>query len=86
VNQTCVCPVCGYDGLDVPAYDVHGLGSYHVCPCCVYEYGVTDHDARITHEQWRQRWVDEGMPWRSGAINAVPAGWNPRTQLARVTG
>jgi hypothetical protein len=81
--QTYRCPVCGYDGLAEPAYSpVTGHGSYQICPSCRYEYGVTDGDRQITHEQWRQRWIDDGMPWRDTGITDPPAGWDPSAQLA----
>lgn len=83
MGQTYRCPVCGYDGLEVPAYSpVTGRGSYEICPSCGYEFGVTDDDLRITHEQWRRRWIDAGMPWRDAGISEPPSGWDPRAQLA----
>ena len=77
------CPVCGFAALGAPAYDpVTGLGSYQICPSCGYEYGVTDDDRQITHEQWRRGWIEAGMPWRDRGISDPPRGWNPRVQLA----
>ena len=78
------CPVCGYDRLTEPPYShKSGLGSYDICSSCGYEYGVTDDDEGITHEQWRQRWIDSGMKWWSPL--KPPADWDPIAQLARVT-
>lgn len=83
MGQTYRCPVCGFDGLPVPAYSpATGLGSYEICPSCGYEFGVTDADREITHEQWRRTWIDEGMPWRDLGISDPPPGWDPGTQLA----
>lgn len=77
------CPVCGFDGLADPAY--HPLtrhGSYQICPCCRYEYGVTDDDQQVSHEQWRSEWIDAGTPWRDAGVSDPPPNWNPSTQLA----
>jgi hypothetical protein len=78
-----LCPICGYDGLDEPAYSAKGFGSYEICSCCRYEYGVTDDDKGITHEQWRQQWIDEGMIWRSN-VTPQPIDWDSAAQVARV--
>jgi hypothetical protein len=77
------CPVCGYGGLDEPAYDPKsGLGSYDVCASCGYEYGVTDDDLEISHDEWRRRWIKGGMQWWASEIQAPPQGWDPIAQLA----
>ncbi len=75
-----LCPVCGYDGLTGPAYDSSGVGTYDICACCGYEFGVTDDDERITHAQWRRQWIESGMNWSSS--NEAPAGWDPARQLS----
>jgi hypothetical protein len=86
MGQTYRCPVCGYDGLTVPAYSPGtGLGSYEICPSCGYEYGVTDADLGISHEQWRHTWIAEGTPWRDAGITDPPADWDPQAQLATLT-
>ena len=69
------CPVCGYPALAEPPYEI--------CPSCGFEFGVSDDDQGFTHEQWRARWIAEGMPWWSGARHR-PAGWDPAAQLRRV--
>lgn len=80
------CPVCGYSGLDEPAYSPKtGLGSYQICPSCGYEYGVTDEDSGISHDEWRKRWVEAGMPWRDEGVSEPPPNWDPRAQLSTVT-
>ena len=77
------CPVCGFGGLEDPAYDpLTGLGSYQICPSCGFEYGVTDDDRQITHEQWRRRWIDAGMPWRDAGVSDAPRDWDASAQLA----
>lgn len=87
MGRTYRCPVCGFSGLDVPAYSpATGLGSHEICPSCGYEFGVTDDDEQITHEQWRRQWVEAGMPWRDAGISAPPPGWDPHAQLGEVSG
>ncbi len=83
-----VCPVCGWPGLLEEAYSPGSrpgilLGSYEICSCCRYEYGVTDADRGITQEHWRQQWIDEGTPWRSTEEDP-PAEWDPRAQLRSI--
>jgi hypothetical protein len=79
-----VCPVCGCPCLTEPAYSPRtGLGSYEICPSCWFEYGVTDDDKGFTHEEWRQRWIADGMPWRS-PVDPVPPGWDPVAQLRNI--
>ena len=73
-----ICPVCGYPELEVPAYrGVYGEPSYDICSSCWYQYGKTDDDEGISHEEWRERWIAEGMPWRwQGApppLDGIPA-------------
>jgi hypothetical protein len=53
-----------------------GGGSYEICPSCGFQFGVDDEDRGETYAGWRERWVAEGMPWRSA--NPRPAGWDPR--------
>ena len=75
-----VCPVCGYPGLKEPIRSAGGSGSYEICPSCSFQFGVTDDDRGIGYEQWRTRWIRQGMPWDSGT-SMPPTGWDPRAQL-----
>jgi hypothetical protein len=80
------CPICGYDHLKAPPYretPKGGLGSLEICPSCGYQFGWSDHDQHITHDQWRQQWISKGMTWFSRGIKQ-PAGWNPEGQLLNV--
>ncbi|MGH3624104.1 MAG: hypothetical protein ACRDQ5_20310 [Sciscionella sp.] len=80
------CPVCGYPGLEEPAYSATtGLGSYEICPSCGYEFGVTDEDEGISHAQWRRRWIVGGMQWWWTEAGP-PEGWDPRAQLDALEG
>ena len=61
-----ICPVCSYDGLFDPPYDENGYGSYEICPCCGFQFGLDDYpdkDKGIT--EWRKKWEANGRPWFS---------------------
>ena len=81
MNHTC--RVCGYAGLERAPRGRDGGGSYEICPCCGYQYGVDDDDRQITPEAWREEWVKGGMKWWSKGMKS-PAGWDPQAQLAKV--
>jgi len=51
-----------------------------MCPCCGFRFDVTDDDRSITYDTWRQKWIDDGMPWRSGG-DAQPLHRNYQDQL-----
>jgi hypothetical protein len=76
------CPVCGYPDLTEPPPRAESGGSYEICYCCGFEFGVTDEDRGFTYEAWRQLWIDRGMPWDGEGIDLPPADWDPRRQLA----
>jgi hypothetical protein len=79
------CPVCGYLGLtDPPRTEALG-GSYEICPCCGFEFGVSDDDRGYSYQQWRADWIAYGMTWWSSARPA-PADWDPRRQLRELSG
>lgn len=75
------CPVCGFAGLSDPPRSAIGNGSGEYCPCCVFQFGVTDDDQEFTYEQWRELWVRKGMPWEAPEIQAPPRNWNAQNQL-----
>jgi hypothetical protein len=77
------CPVCGYPQLAEPAYDEYKNGSHEICSSCYYHFGYDDEAANITHEQWREKWIKDGMPWRSSAKHR-PDGWDPCQQLLNI--
>jgi predicted RNA-binding Zn-ribbon protein involved in translation (DUF1610 family) len=79
------CPVCGYVRLMEEARSPRtGGGSYEICPSCGFQFGVTDDDRGLTYEQWRQRWIEDGMLWNSAGIDPPPTDWNPAEQLRRL--
>lgn len=77
-----VCPVCGWPGLSEAPRSASGGGSYEICPCCGFQFGVSDDDEGITDAEWRVRWIKAGMPWTSKAQPA-PARWSAPRQLTR---
>lgn len=72
------CPVCGFAGLDEPAYDAHGCASFGICPCCGTEFGYDD--ATRTHAELRAKWIANGMNWWSRTSRPT-ADWDPLRQL-----
>ncbi|HEY8544598.1 MAG TPA: hypothetical protein VIL36_06110, partial [Acidimicrobiales bacterium] len=79
-------PVCGYPGLDEPAW-VDDAPSYEICPCCGTEFGYQDvgHEAEARaarHRELRQEWIELGCPWWSN--REPPPGWDPKAQLRNV--
>ena len=79
------CPVCGFtfpEGARAP-YDESG-GSFDICPCCLYEYGVSDGIKGVSIESWRQKWVQNGAKWPASARNPMPKDWDARKQLSNV--
>jgi rubredoxin len=76
------CPVCGYQDLSEPPYNKAGYGSYEICRACGFQFGVSDTDERFSFEEWRKKWIVEGMHWRSSARK--PDDWNPKALLKNV--
>ncbi|MDR3450745.1 MAG: hypothetical protein P4M15_13550 [Alphaproteobacteria bacterium] len=78
-----ICPVCGYPELSEPAYNEYKNPSFDICSSCGYQFGKTDDDNHITHEQWRSQWIANGMIWDKG-YSKPPKGWNPEQQLQNI--
>jgi hypothetical protein len=76
------CPVCGYDGLDEPAFDDDGVPSFDICDCCGTQFGYDD--ATMPHSVLREKWVAKGMPWHSRVI-PPPLDWDPVEQSRWLT-
>lgn len=69
-----MCPVCGYKGLDEPAYgDLDNLkeGSFDICSCCRFQFGVDDDmelengdflSIKDTHNIYRHIWLSFDAP------------------------
>lgn len=68
------CPVCGYKGLDEPAYyDFKKLagGSFEICECCRFQFGLDDDielengeilTVRDAHNIYRNIWLSFDAP------------------------
>lgn len=81
-----ICPVCGYPDLDEPAYADGYYSSDEICSSCGYQFGWTDDDLGISHEEWRKKWIAEGMIWYDDTEHGIkpPVGWNPVAQLRNI--
>jgi len=75
------CPVCGYPGLKK---DPHYAASFEICPSCRFQFRVTDDDRGLTYEQWREKWINEGMIWDKGK-SEPPVNWEPKKQLENLS-
>ena len=81
------CPVCGF-GLGFPPWSGKSA-SDEICPSCYIQFGYDDGDLedgsdRIqVYEEWRRRWIDAGMEWKSKG-RRPPDGWNPIEQLRSI--
>lgn len=73
------CPVCAYPDLTEPPRSKSGGGSYEICPCCGFQFGVDDDDRGLTHAAARERWVRAGATWSSST--PPPKGWSAKAQL-----
>ena len=82
MSPTFRCPVCGFPELDEQPYTDEGGASYEICECCGFQFGWTDDDQGISFEQWRAKWVADGMPWDTSGRTPAPQGWDPKAQLA----
>jgi len=75
------CPVCAFPKLKEPPHSKSGGGSYEICPCCGFQFGVDDDDKGITFLQARSKWIESGMKWQSKS-KKPPAKWDAQKQLA----
>ena len=65
------CPVCFYPDMEDPAQEPN------ICICCGTEFGNDDY--AMTHDELRDEWIAEGMPW---FFEEPPPGWSGERQLA----
>ena len=77
-----MCAACGCAGLPEPAYSGR-VGSLEICPSCGFQFGVSDDDRGFGYDQWRERWISQGMPWDQGRTK-TPPDWNPQEQLRNI--
>src|SRR5262245_2244099 len=78
-----ICPVCGYAGLDRPAYNSKGFGSLEGCPSCGFQFDVSDTKGGWSFSDWRKQWISNGMSW-SSAVVKPPRNWSPQNQVSKV--
>mgnify|MGYP006899960767 FL=1 len=81
-----VCPVCGYDGLEEPPYANYSdpsTGSFEICSCCGFQFGVDDLDKGISHTEYRDQWIKNGAKWYSKSVEK-PNNWDLISQLLRI--
>lgn len=85
MEHTYACPACGYDGLYEPPYGEDGYGSYEICPCCGFQFGLDDGGAYKKEAllRWRANWIEEGFPWFSRS-RTQPEGWAPPEAFPRL--
>ena len=82
INETPVCPVCGFP-LDRPAWDALSGPSEEICPSCGIQFGYSDAAGgdpvrrQEIYKSWRRKWVEGGMKWHFAGIEEPPAGWDP---------
>ncbi|WP_121613610.1 hypothetical protein [Mesobacillus foraminis] len=64
-----ICPLCGFDQLDQPAYDEYNDPSFDICPCCRFQFGDDDDiensegvfmQREETHTIYRKKWIENG--------------------------
>ena len=77
-----ICPVCGFDGLEEPAYDDMGEPSFEICACCGFEFGFDDGSEHKTFEQYRAEWIKNGAKWENP--KAKPEHWDLDIQLNNI--
>lgn len=86
-HASTLCPACGFE-LGFKAWDGE-LPSFEICPCCQIQFGYTDfagNDLKrrcIFYHDWRQKWAEEGLPWRGS--RPPPTNWDPYAQLAYIS-
>ncbi len=87
VSSSNLCPVCGY-ALWFSPWNGESA-SDEICPCCFIQFGYDDaaggdtEARRTTYENWRQRWIDAGMPWKSRGTKPSD-NWDPLEQLKAI--
>ena len=72
-----------------PPFNESGEGSYDICPCCGFQFGLDDfpfEDRERLVVEWRGRWVAGGCVWKFPSDGLPPEGWDPQAQLARTRG
>ena len=58
-----ICPICWFDKLDEPAFDITGNWSQELCPCCWNQFWYNANPNNIT--DLRIDWIKKGCQFRS---------------------
>jgi len=69
------CLVCGYNKLVRAPFDKNGIPSFATCPCCLFEFGVTDDEGGYSLEEFRKIWIEKyDFPFSN--LKLKPKTWN----------
>jgi hypothetical protein len=57
------CLVCGFNDLYEPPYDIEGIPSDEICPCCGFQYGFDDDvdEKEMAFLEWKRGWENKGF-------------------------
>lgn len=80
-----ICPVCGYDKLELTPYDEYGNPLYEICSCCGFEFGFTDSHDNKGFGEYLTEWIESGFKFKYKEDK--PAVWNAevlREQLKNI--
>lgn len=73
-----ICPVCGWS-----SYKLEGKSDFGICPCCAFEYGVSDLNPNNSFEAWRNRWIASGYVFRYPE-KLMPENWGEYLALEQL--
>lgn len=77
-----ICPICGYYGLNEPAWLEDGItSSFEICPCCGTEFGYHDCKPEGKKKQYEQ-WVSRKYEWHFPQDK--PKDWDLDKQLKNI--
>ncbi|WP_340113320.1 hypothetical protein [Maribellus mangrovi] len=69
-----ICPVCGWDKLIQPPYNIYNEPSYEICFCCGFEFGFTDANSGYSFIEWRKKWIESSYKFYFPK-NHIPEDW-----------
>lgn len=83
-----LCPACGFPGYFLgDSYDERcGVIGTGICPCCFWEPGFDDMNARSSHDvleclrEYRARWGAQGPVWL-GHADRMPPDWDGKAHF-----
>jgi hypothetical protein len=83
MSQKYLCPVCGFEGLTEPPFDMNNDPSFEVCSCCGFEFGFDGENNPERFMEYRKHWISEGTPWFNAKLK--PNDWDYKEQLKNVS-